>query len=63
MIVSDHRWKSYMSKNILVVEDDPTSLEFICYFLRKKGYEVSEARDGVEAIELISPDLQRSGTQ
>jgi CheY-like chemotaxis protein len=42
-----------MSKNILVVDDAPVSLKFIGYFLRKEGYEVTEASNGVEAIELI----------
>ena len=42
-----------MSKNILVVEDEPASLECISHFLRKEGYAVREARDGAEAIELI----------
>ena len=44
---------SNMAKNILVVEDEPASLECISHFLRKQGYEVSEARDGADAIELI----------
>jgi CheY-like chemotaxis protein len=44
---------SNRSKNILVVEDEPASLECISHFLRKQGYEVREARDGAEAIELI----------
>jgi len=42
-----------MSKNILVVDDDPGSLNFISHFLRKDGYEVTEARHGAEAVELI----------
>ena len=42
-----------MSKNILVVEDEPANLECISHFLRKQGYAVREARDGAEAIELI----------
>jgi CheY-like chemotaxis protein len=42
-----------MSKNILVVDDALVSLKFIGYFLRKEGYEVTEASDGVEAVELI----------
>jgi len=42
-----------MPKNILVVEDEPASLECISHFLRKQGYAVREARDGAEAIELI----------
>ena len=40
-------------KKILVVEDEPASLECISHFLRKEGYGVSEARDGAEAIELL----------
>ena len=44
---------SKMLKNILVVEDEPASLECISRFLRKEGYRVSEARDGAEAIELL----------
>jgi two-component system, cell cycle response regulator CpdR len=46
-----------MLKNILVVEDEPASLECISHFLRKEGYRVSEARDGAEAIELL--DISR----
>jgi CheY-like chemotaxis protein len=44
---------SNMAKNILVVEDEPASLECIGHFLCKQGYQVTEARDGAEAIELI----------
>ena len=40
-------------KNILVVDDEPWSLKFISRFLRKEGYEVTEASDGAEAIDLI----------
>ncbi len=42
-----------MLKNILVVEDEPASLECIGHFLRKEGYRITEARDGVQAIKLI----------
>ncbi len=42
-----------MLKNILVVEDEPASLELLSHFLRKEGYRVSEASDGAEAIELL----------
>ena len=42
-----------MSGHILIVDDEPACLELLGYFLRKEGYEVSEARDGAEAIELI----------
>ena len=40
-------------KNILVVEDEPASLELLSHFLRKEGYRVSEASDGAKAIELL----------
>ena len=42
-----------MSKNILVVEDEPASLKFVSQVLRKEGYRVSGAREGAEAIELL----------
>jgi CheY-like chemotaxis protein len=42
-----------MSKNILVVDDEPRSLKFVSRFLREEGYEVTEANDGAEAIKLI----------
>ncbi len=42
-----------MSKNILVVDDDPGTLKFVSHFLRKEGYEITEANDGAEAINLI----------
>jgi CheY-like chemotaxis protein len=56
MIFFEGEWpdgECKMLKNILVVEDEPASLECISQFLRKAGYGVSEARDGAEAIELI----------
>jgi DNA-binding response OmpR family regulator len=37
-----------MLKKIIVVEDEPASLECLGHFLRKEGYRVSEARDGGE---------------
>ncbi len=42
-----------MAKNILIVDDEPCSLKFVSHFLRKDGYEVTVANDGVEAIDLI----------
>jgi len=42
-----------MSRDILIVDDEPACLELLSYFLREDGYEVREARDGAEAIELI----------
>ncbi len=37
---------------ILVVEDDPNLLETLKYNLRKEGYEVANASDGEQAIEV-----------
>ncbi|MCS6991725.1 MAG: response regulator transcription factor [Chitinophagales bacterium] len=45
---------------ILIVDDEVDVLEFIEYSLRKEGYEVYAARDGLEAIRLareVHPDL------
>ena len=42
-----------MSHTILVVEDEPANLRLISYYLRRQGYSVLEARDGVEALELV----------
>ena len=42
-----------MSQTILVVEDEPASLRLISYFLHNQGYHVLEARDGLEAMELV----------
>ena len=37
---------------VLLVDDEPDILEFLSYNLEKEGYEVSTAKNGVEAIEL-----------
>ncbi|GAB1445593.1 MAG: response regulator transcription factor [Cyclobacteriaceae bacterium] len=45
---------------ILVVDDEPDILEFISYNLKKEGYQVSTAKDGMKAIEVAQtnpPDL------
>ena len=49
-----------MSKKILVVEDYEDSRSFMKFLLEGKGYQVSEARDGIEAFDRfkqIHPDL------
>jgi PAS domain S-box-containing protein len=38
--------------DILIVEDSPTQAEQLLFLLRKAGYEVRSARDGVAALEL-----------
>ena len=46
--------------NILVVEDDPDTLELLTRALERAGYGVISASDGERAFELISsahPDL------
>jgi CheY-like chemotaxis protein len=42
-----------MPKRILIVEDEPLSRKNIGLFLREVGYEIDEAKDGVEALNLI----------
>jgi CheY-like chemotaxis protein len=49
-----------MSKKILIVEDYEDTRSFMKYLLEDKGYQVSEARDGIEAFDRfkqIHPDL------
>ncbi len=49
-----------MSKKILVIEDDAIALRLIEYTLRKEGYEVLLAKDGLEGISKTQseePDL------
>ena len=42
----------WRKKRILVVEDDITLLEVLCYNLAKEGYEAIRASDDAEALEL-----------
>lgn len=47
-------------KRILVVEDNEANLYLIRFMLKKSGYKVIEARDGMSGIELAAkekPDL------
>lgn len=47
-------------KKILIVDDEKDILEFLGYNLRKEGYEVSEAKTGDAALQLVKnniPDL------
>ena len=43
----------HMPKRILIVEDDPISRKYVGVFLRQEGYEVNEAKDGAEALDLL----------
>ncbi|HMP81348.1 MAG TPA: response regulator [Verrucomicrobiota bacterium] len=49
-----------MRRKILVVDDDSDTLELLQFILKKAGYAVGTARDGVEALKKVcslSPDL------
>ncbi len=39
---------------ILVVEDDPASLELLAFFLRSRGYEVETVTDGNRAVDMAT---------
>jgi two-component system, OmpR family, alkaline phosphatase synthesis response regulator PhoP len=48
------------SQKILIIEDDPDILEFVSFNLRKEGYEVFVAKDGVKGVQMciqVQPDL------
>ncbi|HEY7164251.1 MAG TPA: response regulator [Candidatus Binatia bacterium] len=44
---------AYMRKRILIAEDEGLSRRWLTAWLRDIGYDVSEAKDGVEALELL----------
>ena len=49
-----------MSARILIVDDEPFILRSLSFVLRRAGYDVVEAHDGVEGLELArseKPDL------
>jgi two-component system, OmpR family, response regulator len=49
-----------MSSKVLVVEDDPNLLDTLAYNLRKEGYRVITADDGLKAVDIArseQPDL------
>lgn len=49
-----------MRKRILVVEDDPDYNQLLCFNLKKAGYLVGTAADGIEALRKVRslrPDL------
>ena len=46
---------------IILVEDTPMVRCFLVDLLRDEGYEVVEARDGVEAIELLDDGAASAG--
>ena len=49
-----------MSSRVLIVDDDPATLNLLKPFLVSKGYEVETAADGLEGLEKVKsskPDL------
>lgn len=49
-----------MKSRILVIEDNEQNLYLVRFILEKSGYEIHEARDGREGIEMavrVKPDL------
>jgi CheY-like chemotaxis protein len=49
-----------MPKKILVVDDEPDSVDYLCSILEENGYEHISASDGVEGLELArkeKPDM------
>lgn len=49
-----------MSKTILIADDEPNIRQLVAFTLRRRGFEIVEAEDGVTALELIrqsAPDL------
>lgn len=48
------------AQKILIIEDDPDILEFVSFNLRKEGFEVFTAKDGVKGVQTcvqVRPDL------
>jgi len=45
-----------MAAQVLVVDDDPATVELLQEFLVAKGYEVSTAGDGVEALRKVKEE-------
>ena len=43
-----------MSHTVLVVDDSPTVVKFVSFALKKSGFEVITAGDGMEAVEKLS---------
>ncbi|MDA9951626.1 response regulator [Oligoflexaceae bacterium] len=49
-----------MSKNILIVDDDPDIVELLETILRNAGYETDSAQNGMECLQMVKknpPDL------
>ncbi|GBF38729.1 response regulator [Leptospira johnsonii] len=47
-----------MSKKILIIDDSPAQRKLVKVTLESKGYEVLEAENGAQGLELLNPDLK-----
>ena len=45
-----------MSIRLLIVDDEPFICDLLEQFLRKKGFEVRRANDGIAALEIVQDD-------
>ena len=45
-----------MSKNVLIVDDEPNILMSLDFLMKKNGYQVFVARNGREAIDMIDSE-------
>ena len=48
--------RNHITEKILVVDDNHTTRDIICRFLKGQGYKVSHAADGSGALERFSQD-------
>jgi CheY-like chemotaxis protein len=46
-----------MGSRVIVVEDSPEILELLAFYLRAGGFDVREASDGQEALEMAREDM------
>ena len=46
----------FISKRILIIEDDPSVLRATSYILEKEGYEVLTAQNGLEGLKKVKED-------
>ena len=46
-----------MSRKMLTVDDSPSVRKFVKFTLKAKGYEVSSAGDGLEALDLLKQEV------
>ena len=46
-----------MSKKILIVDDNATNRKLLMAILKRGGYEIIEAENGVDALSKLTPDV------